>query len=261
MRRQTATSGSQSRRVEPRSAARPPLSAAPLRCARYPRRRRRPANRTASRTRRPAPCRRRHADGDQRPRQRLSRRRLRGLDDAQMLVLVHRDPVAVDPVVRQLRQRGDRTRLARCGARSSRCRNCRTTAPRTGATPPPPQRDQPPPPEIPGAPPRRRPAQRAAQLRRRARDHRAELINDISASRESGSPPAFRWPRSAPLRVCTSANLGTSSALEPLSATQVMACRTSDRLVSNVCPRASICVPRRVADGPQCGLPAGAFLM
>ena len=37
---------------------------------------------------------------------------LRGLDDAQMLVLVHRDPALNIPLVRELRPRGDRLRLA-----------------------------------------------------------------------------------------------------------------------------------------------------
>ena len=37
---------------------------------------------------------------------------LRGLDDAQMLVLVHRDPSLTIPLVHQLRRRRDRVRLA-----------------------------------------------------------------------------------------------------------------------------------------------------
>ena len=37
---------------------------------------------------------------------------LRGLDDAQMLVLAHRDPVAEHSAVRELRPRGNRLRLA-----------------------------------------------------------------------------------------------------------------------------------------------------
>ena len=65
----------QSRRVEPCSAARPSLSSAQLPCAGRPRRRRRAAGRTPSRTRRAAPCCQRHADGRQRSRQRLSRHR------------------------------------------------------------------------------------------------------------------------------------------------------------------------------------------
>ena len=37
---------------------------------------------------------------------------LRGIDDAQMLVLAHRDPSLTIPLVRQLRPRRDRGRLA-----------------------------------------------------------------------------------------------------------------------------------------------------
>ena len=126
----------QSRRVEPRIAARPSFSARQLRCARHPRRRRRAADRTSSRTRRAAPCRPRHADGDQRSRQRFSRRRAarhRRCPDAgagASRSVIDDSACASVPTATRSPPPG------RCGATSSRFRNCRKTRranPRRGA--------------------------------------------------------------------------------------------------------------------------------
>ena len=100
---------------------------------------------------------------------------LRGLDDAQMLVLVHRDPSLTIPLVREFRPRGDRSRLAdverdfRASAIAGR------QAVQTSRPPPPSQRHPRPTPEIPGAPPRRRFAQSREHPSGRTRDHRAGL--------------------------------------------------------------------------------------
>ena len=78
----------------------------------------------------------RHADGDQRPRQRFSRRRAaRHRRCARCwcwrIAIRHCDSAAASaPIARRSRRPG------RCGARSSRCRNCRKTrraSPRRGA--------------------------------------------------------------------------------------------------------------------------------
>ena len=93
-------------------------------------------NRTSSRTRRAAPCRARHADGDQRSRQRFSRRRAarhRRCPDAgagSSRSVLDDSACASVPTATRSRPPG------RCGATSSRCRNCRKTrraSPRRGA--------------------------------------------------------------------------------------------------------------------------------
>ena len=53
---------------------------------------------------------------------------LRGIDDAQMLVLVHRDPSLTHSAWRQFRRARRSPRPGRCGAISSRFRNCRKTS-------------------------------------------------------------------------------------------------------------------------------------
>ena len=93
-------------------------------------------HRTSPRTRRAAPCRARHADGDQRPRQRFSRRRTarhRRCADAgagASRSVIDDSFCASAPTARKSRKPG------RCGATSSRFRNCRKTrpaSPRRGA--------------------------------------------------------------------------------------------------------------------------------
>ena len=100
---------------------------------------------------------------------------LRGLDDAQMLVLVHRDPSLNIPLCVS----SDHEEIASAWQMWSDILALPLLAEddhqRTGRPPPPPQRDPRPPPEISGAPPRRRPAQPGQHPSRRTRDHRAGL--------------------------------------------------------------------------------------
>ena len=131
---------------------------------------------------------------------------LRGLDDAQMLVLVHRDPVAEHSAVRELRPRGDRLRLADVERHLRAAAVGGRRAARTGRPPPPPQRHPRPPPEISGAPPRRRFAQPGQHPSGRTRDHRAGLRSSTrhcaaQAGRANPSPrsSADRWIRFAAL--------------------------------------------------------------
>ena len=108
----------QSRRVEPRHAARPSFSARELRRARHSCRWRRAAGRTSSRTRRAAPCRPGHADGRQCSRQRFPRHRAARHRRRQMLVLLHRDPSLTIPLCVSSDARRDRRPPGRSGARS-----------------------------------------------------------------------------------------------------------------------------------------------
>ena len=161
MRRQTATGGinpagsSRALRLDPLSL---PVS---FDAQRQPRRRRRAAVSNSPRARRAAPCRPRHADGHQRPRQRLLRRHAARLEDdcrcwcscIGIRRLTHSARASV-PTAEEIAAPG------RCGARSSRCRNCRNE--RSLREPAPRRRRRNAitraPSEIPGA---RRPARRA----------------------------------------------------------------------------------------------------
>ena len=100
---------------------------------------------------------------------------LRGLDDAQMLVLAHRDPSLNIPLCVS----SDHEEIASAWQMWSDIfalpQLAEDEPARTGRPPPPPQRDPRPPPEIPGAPPRRRFAQPGQHPSGRTRDHRAGL--------------------------------------------------------------------------------------
>ncbi len=93
-------------------------------------------HRTSPRTRRAAPCRQRHADGDQRPRQRFSRRRAARHRRCADAGAGASRSVTDDSAVRQLRPRGNRGRLAdveRHLRASADCRKTRRASPRRGA--------------------------------------------------------------------------------------------------------------------------------
>ncbi len=192
----------QSRRVEPRIAARPSLLACPLRCARQPRRRRRAADRTSPRTRRAAPCRPWHADGGQCSRYRFSRccaARHRRRADAGAR---SSRPLIDHSAVRQFRPRRDYSCLAGVERHFRASAIAGTKAARTRAAASASQRDPGAAAEIPGAAASRRFAQPCEHSPGRARDHRKGLNHKRRVGKAQRAHQLFGQGIPSRVRVC-----------------------------------------------------------
>ncbi len=113
---------------------------------------------------------------------------LRGIDDAQMLVLVASRSVVDDSAVRKFRPRRDRRGLADVERHLRAAAIAGRQGARAGATAPASQRDPVAASEIPGAAARRRLAQSGESSPGRARDHRQGLISHAKPTVAQSAP-------------------------------------------------------------------------